>query len=495
MPTTAATIDVVQGITEDVQWRFVQSPQQSFQIVPVDNPGKCLANVAGDVELVTVSSSFAETTQFWYLTESQGGYIIENVASHEKLSVSNQNGALTCTLSDESQVWTFMDYHVPTEVSMLSSLANPTLYLKNASGKNYNGQKISVGEDEREDAIEGLPEYLQYCEENNISDEEKSIGVDVYLGKIYGDMCAVRIAYYIQYDAYMIMPISSSIGYQRGVGKISGSSNAVLVNNTVDPDEPNDVVDVNQLLLNFELQSDGSYVIKLRSKPTIALTDNGNTQTVTFTSVSNGATNSQKWTFSNYQYILQDGTKLPYSDVEHYYSSFDWGSPFGSTGWPLTVTSDFGVRYMRSTNPNDFHKGIDLRTEGERELYAPYDGTIERVIDYNASGTGLYIVVRMDCEIYQDPVSEVEYGLFITYMHMSDIEDSLKKGDSVTKGQKVGESGKTGGNYQHHLHYQVSLMPIDDPDTEVNEAAGASINDFVLNPLWFLTPAAYSINP
>ena len=363
MPSSDSAVGIVSGVTKD-RWEFVQSTQQSFQIVSVDTPEKCLANINDEVCLVTVSSSFLETTQFWYLTESQGGYIIENVASHEKLSVSTQNGALTCTLSDEEQVWTFMDYDVP-EVAKIKNVAL-NQYLQNATGKNYNEQEIVTN-------------------------------TDSYASNY--DKCGFRMVYYVSDAAYMIMPISSGNGHQRALtarSATAASTSSMMLHKCTDSYR------TRQLFL-LELQSNGSYVIKLKNTPSLVLTANGTagntTGTVTM-SVRTDALTNQTWNLSEYEAYLPKSTgdteypKISYAKLEQYYNSLEFLSPLGE--FETTIVSDYG--YRNSTG-SKVHKGIDLRTRTEtsetdhyRNLYAPISGTVVKV-ENSGSSMGLYLKI------------------------------------------------------------------------------------------------------
>ena len=64
VPMTAATIDVVQGITEDVQWRFVESVAHGFLILFAMYPEKCLG---GFYEKNETIYDFNDSFEFAYI--------------------------------------------------------------------------------------------------------------------------------------------------------------------------------------------------------------------------------------------------------------------------------------------------------------------------------------------------------------------------------------------------------------------------------------------
>jgi|GEM_PF-4634821 len=487
VPTSANTVGVVQGITEDVQWRFVQSPQQSFQIVPVDNPGKCLANVAGDVELVTVSSSFAETTQFWYLTESQGGYIIENVANHSKLSISNHNGTLSCTLTGMEQVWTFENYVAPEGVVTFKK-ANSDLYLKNLTGKAYEGEDIGVGS----------YEYTY-------------------------DKCGFRLRYDEGFNAYYILPISSCNGQFMA---LTAKNTTSTTGNTVEQrcfdgddkdnsgsddwddenaDDETQVINHARQLFLMEWHLDGSYTLVLDSQggtgnnPVLVLTANSD-NTVTL-SPRNADLSNQKWNLSAYQYQYKNAEGVTvtadYTEVENYYRSFGFISPFGNnaqgvSNYPLTITSDFGLRNSSSGGSTN-HKGLDLKTGiANRNLYSPIGGgrvvaaRTDRVEGDHQAGTlaeaGNYVVIETNITAFENP----NYKVCIVYMHLHSA-DMSKVDTEVSTSDCLGTTGWTGLSSANnsHLHYGIFLKNSD--------MSATNWNTYPLSPLLFFESSGYAI--
>lgn len=110
------------------------------------------------------------------------------------------------------------------------------------------------------------------------------------------------------------------------------------------------------------------------------------------------------------------------------------------------VTSGFGRRVDPITGAaGEFHKGIDFACTKGQAIPAAKDGKVVY------SG-------------WQNPNNKKEgYGLFVwvdhgggyktTYAHMS--KSSVKVGDTVKMGDKVGECGSTGSSTGNHLHFEI----------------------------------------
>lgn len=110
--------------------------------------------------------------------------------------------------------------------------------------------------------------------------------------------------------------------------------------------------------------------------------------------------------------------------------------------WPSdsrTVTSGYGIRSDPFTRRASFHSGTDFAGDVGDPIYATADGTVSET--GSDSQKGNYILLNHD------------YGWSTMYMHLSQME--VKKGDSVTKGQRIGQIGSTGRSTGPHLHYEV----------------------------------------
>lgn len=106
-----------------------------------------------------------------------------------------------------------------------------------------------------------------------------------------------------------------------------------------------------------------------------------------------------------------------------------------------TVTSHFGGREDPIYGGGEFHNGIDFGASYGASTYAADDGVVE--IAGFSSSAGNWIVI------------DHGNGLKTKYMHHSRI--LVSQGQTVTKGQKIGEVGSTGNSTGNHLHFQVEL--------------------------------------
>ena len=105
----------------------------------------------------------------------------------------------------------------------------------------------------------------------------------------------------------------------------------------------------------------------------------------------------------------------------------------------IRITSPFGVRADPFLKTPAMHTGIDFGGKMGTPLYATASG---KVIQAGPRGDyGLAV--------------EVDHGLGFTtlYGHLSKV--SVKKGDIIEEGTKVGLAGSTGRSTGTHLHYEL----------------------------------------
>ncbi len=103
-----------------------------------------------------------------------------------------------------------------------------------------------------------------------------------------------------------------------------------------------------------------------------------------------------------------------------------------------TISSEFGYR----SYDNSFHKGMDFAASTGTPIYAADSGTV--IIAGYSSSAGYWVVISHG------------NGLVTKYMHMVS-EPFVSAGDTVTKGQNIGQVGSTGNSSGPHLHFQVEL--------------------------------------
>ncbi|HFC00678.1 MAG TPA: M23 family metallopeptidase, partial [Phaeodactylibacter sp.] len=102
--------------------------------------------------------------------------------------------------------------------------------------------------------------------------------------------------------------------------------------------------------------------------------------------------------------------------------------------------SGFGMRMHPIYKRRKMHTGLDFTCPKGTSIQATGDGVVEKVI-IKESGYGHHVVINHG------------FGYKTLYGHMSVI--NVKKGQKVTRGQKIGEVGSTGTSTGSHLHYEV----------------------------------------
>jgi len=137
---------------------------------------------------------------------------------------------------------------------------------------------------------------------------------------------------------------------------------------------------------------------------------------------------------------IRSGMDLFFPGVQHtgIERSVITGSAFLKpvTGW---LTSGFGYRRDPFTKEMHFHRGIDLAAPAGTTVRAALDGKVI-VVGYD-SVLGNYILIR----------HQISYSSL--YGHLSQIW--VKRGSTVTRGQRIGTVGNTGKSTGPHLHFEI----------------------------------------
>ncbi|MCQ6563442.1 peptidoglycan DD-metalloendopeptidase family protein [Paenibacillus mendelii] len=110
------------------------------------------------------------------------------------------------------------------------------------------------------------------------------------------------------------------------------------------------------------------------------------------------------------------------------------GEGSGRFSWPVSgakLTSSFGKRWGRQ------HKGIDL--VGNKTIMAADNGVVEFAGEKN--GLGRCVIINH------------KNGYKTVYGHMSKL--SVKKGQTLEKGESIGIMGNTGHSFGTHLHFEI----------------------------------------
>lgn len=114
----------------------------------------------------------------------------------------------------------------------------------------------------------------------------------------------------------------------------------------------------------------------------------------------------------------------------------------------VLVISRFGMRVHPITKIKKMHNGIDINATNDGKtgqvdyITAHTGGTVEDV-GYGVSA-GNYIKIRTDSKTV------------MVYYHMKS-KSTLKKGDKVAKGDRIGYVGKTGSATGKHLHFGIQF--------------------------------------
>ena len=117
-------------------------------------------------------------------------------------------------------------------------------------------------------------------------------------------------------------------------------------------------------------------------------------------------------------------------------------SPFESGKFRLT--SPYGQRVLNGVS--QYHNGVDLVGVGSTVVCSVCDGTVlsSQIITDKSNRTwewGNYVSVQ------------ASDGTVIYYCHLA--SRSVKKGDKVKKGQRLGIMGNTGYSFGAHTHFEV----------------------------------------
>ena len=114
-----------------------------------------------------------------------------------------------------------------------------------------------------------------------------------------------------------------------------------------------------------------------------------------------------------------------------------------------TAMAGWGAFALADQDPRDVNL-VRSGSETQPPQAAPSDGPVDpfgrvRYIDYQASGAGNYAVIKG---------RKYDY----VYMHMLH-KPSVKRGERVESGEKIGKVGSTGRSTACHLHFEMWRKP------------------------------------
>jgi murein DD-endopeptidase MepM/ murein hydrolase activator NlpD len=126
-----------------------------------------------------------------------------------------------------------------------------------------------------------------------------------------------------------------------------------------------------------------------------------------------------------------------------------WDGIFGlPLAGDLRTTAPFGQRRSYSGGPvSSYHSGQDLGADVGVPVYAPMTGTVALAEPLQVRGQ----VVILDHGL----------GVFTGFWHLSQID--VTAGQTVAKGELVGQVGNTGLSTGPHLHWEMRVrgVPVD----------------------------------
>lgn len=129
-------------------------------------------------------------------------------------------------------------------------------------------------------------------------------------------------------------------------------------------------------------------------------------------------------------------------DQKDYLASMPTVRPTG--GW---FTSGFGMRSSPYTGKPTMHEGLDLANHSGSPIFAPGSG----VVTFAGTRPGYGNLITIDHG----------YGVQTQYGHVAKF--SVRTGEKVKRGQRIGTVGSTGRSTGPHVHYEVRVngIPVD----------------------------------
>ena len=109
------------------------------------------------------------------------------------------------------------------------------------------------------------------------------------------------------------------------------------------------------------------------------------------------------------------------------------------------IVSGYGMRHHPILKVRKMHAGVDFLLRTGTPVMATADGVVRRA-GYSAT-YGNYVDLHHE-----------EAGYATRYAHLSEIDNDIRRGVRVERGQEIGLSGNTGRSTGPHLHYEVRSL-------------------------------------
>ena len=314
------------------------------------------------------------------------------------------------------------------------------------------------------------------------------------------DQGGFRILFSPSNDSYLLMPICSGNGYYRTISyrpESAGITADVGINEIGGSTYTN---------LYFEIipNTDGTVSFKTTSGKYLSVDTGYNV--ICVDSVQN---DKEKWRMADYKYKYE--TSILYSTVEKHYETLEIGSPFGTNGGDMIMTSGYGPRgYLNtSTNPpifypydqgSSWHNGIDVAAVLGTNLYSPCNATVAYIHRTNDGAAGRYIVLRYDSDANSNNLNGFgnQKAVYMVFMHLDSIPSSsiLSVNTIVTANTFIGTTGASGKNsdtgYEEHLHIGVFLADNDISSIAFDQSPW-TYSSCKINPLLVFKPDSFNV--
>ena len=110
------------------------------------------------------------------------------------------------------------------------------------------------------------------------------------------------------------------------------------------------------------------------------------------------------------------------------------------------MSSDFGYRAKACAACSTNHQGIDFLMSRGSTIRSIFYGTVIEVSNSGGGWGSIVLISHPDLD-----------GIQTIYAHMLRGSQTVKVGDSVVPGQKIGKVGRTGVATANHLHFGIYL--------------------------------------